>query len=221
MNDYLKYENTSNIIELIDLDNTKFIFKKINFRDSSQGKKNLFGDVDIQDIVKRAECLTKQRYKDVYNTSIILLKFFTLLKRIHKKKQLERGYKKKKNRNMNVKEEHIFTKVNNDITSFENLNIFQGSKNENERSEKEEKNKFIINEINEKIKQFEIMKKEQLHQKLKEKMHNLLFNEEDSAELNPNNINENDLNNNGTLNRENSMNETFNEEDGEKLIKKM
>ena len=132
-----------------DLDNTKFIFKKINFRDSSQGKKNLFGDVDIQDIVKRAVCLTKQRYKDVYNTSIILLKFFTLLKRIHKKKQLERGYKKKKNRNMNVKEEHIFTKVNNDITSFENLNIFQGSKNENERSEKEEKNKFIINEINE------------------------------------------------------------------------
>ena len=149
MNDYLKYENTSNIIELIDLDNTKFIFKKINFRDSSQGKKNLFGDVDIQDIVKRAECLTKQRYKDVYNTSIILLKFFTLLKRIHKKKQLERGYKKKKNRNMNVKEEHIFTKVNNDITSFENLNIFKESKNENERSEKEEKNKFIINEINE------------------------------------------------------------------------
>ena len=220
MNDYLKYENTSNIIELIDLDNTKFIFKKINFRDSSQGKKNLFGDVDIQDIVKRAECLTKQRYKDVYNTSIILLKFFTLLKRIHKKKQLERGYKKKKNRNMNVKEEHIFTKVNNDITSFENLNIFQESKNENERSEKEEKNKFIINEINEKIKQFEIMKKEQLHQKLKERMHNLLFNEEDSTELNPNNINENELNNNGTLNRENSMNETFNEEDGEKVNKK-
>ena len=31
MNDYLKYENTSNIIELIDLDNTKFNFKKINF----------------------------------------------------------------------------------------------------------------------------------------------------------------------------------------------
>ena len=57
---------------------------------------------------------------------------------------------------MNVKEEHIFTKVNNDITSFENLNIFQESKNENERSEKEEKNKFIINEINEKIKQFEM-----------------------------------------------------------------
>ena len=220
MNDYLKYENTSNIIELIDVDNTKFIFKKINFRDSSQGKKNLFGDVGVQDIVKRAECLTKQRYKDVYNTSIILLKFFTLLKRIHKKKQLERGYKKKKNRNMNVKEEHIFTKVNNDITSFENLNIFQGSKNENERSEKEEKNKFIINEINEKIKQFEIMKKEQLHQKLKEKMHNLLFNEEDSTELNPNNINENELNNNGTLNRENSMNESFNEEDGEKVNKK-
>ena len=121
---------------------------------------------------------------------------------------------------MNVKEEHIFTKVNNDITSFENLNIFQGSKNENERSEKEEKNKFIINEINEKIKQFEIMKKEQLHQKLKERMHNLLFNEEDSTELNPNNINENELNNNGTLNRENSMNETFNEEDGEKVNKK-
>ena len=35
----------------------------------------------------------------------------------------------------------------------------------------------VNNEINEKIKQFEIMKKEQLHQKLKEKMHNLLFNE--------------------------------------------
>ena len=66
-----------------DLDNTKFIFKKINF--TSQGKKNLFDDLDIQDIVKWAECLTKQRYKDVYNTSIILLKFFTLLKRIHKK----------------------------------------------------------------------------------------------------------------------------------------
>ena len=50
---------------------------------------------------------------------------------------------------MNVKEEHIFTKINTDITSFENLNIFKESKNENERSEKEEKNKFIINEINE------------------------------------------------------------------------
>ena len=44
MNNYLKYENTSNIIEIIDLDNQKYVFKKINFRDSSQGKKNLFGD---------------------------------------------------------------------------------------------------------------------------------------------------------------------------------
>ena len=119
---------------------------------------------------------------------------------------------------MNVKEEHIFTKVNNDITSFENLNIFQGSKNENERSEKEEKNKFIINEINEKIKQFEIMKKEQLHQKLKEKMQNLLFNEDDSADLNANNLNENEVVL-GSINKDMSMNETFNEDENEKIKK--
>jgi hypothetical protein len=219
MNNYLKYENTSNIIEIIDLDNQKYVFKKINFRDSSQGKKNLFGDVDIKDLVKRAECLTKQRYKDIYNTMIILLKFFTLLKRIHKKKQLEHGFKRKKIRNMNQKKEHILTKINNDITSFNNLdNFFYKTIDENKRLEKFEKNKFIVNEINEKIKQFEIMKKEQLHQKLKEKMQNLLFNEDDSADLNANNLNENEVVL-GSINKDMSMNETFNEDENEKIKK--
>ena len=219
MNNYLKYENTSNIIEIIDLDNQKYVFKKINFRDSSQGKKNLFGDVDIKDLVKRAECLTKQRYKDIYNTMIILLKFFTLLKRIHKKKQLEHGFKRKKIRNMNKKKEHILTKINNDITSFNNLdNFFYKTIDENKRLEKFEKNKFIVNEINEKIKQFEIMKKEQLHQKLKEKMQNLLFNEDDSADLNANNLNENEVVL-GSINKDMSMNETFNEDENEKIKK--
>jgi hypothetical protein len=151
MNDYLKYENTSNIIELIDLDNTKFIFKKINFRDSSQGKKNLFGDVDIQDIVKRAECLTKQRYKDVYNTSIILLKFFTLLKRIHKKKQLEKGYKKKKNRNMNVKNllsniKEVYKKYINDPT--------KGKEMKSIKDRAEEKNQMFLKELKLEINNF-------------------------------------------------------------------
>ena len=177
----LKYEDTSNIIEIKNIDRTKYTFKKINFRDNKEGKKHLFGQIDINDIVSRAQCLTNNRFNSIFNTMMIVIKFLTLLKRIKKKKLI------KKNSENSIKPS--FYKINNDIISFEKLNnFFDNEEEDNEiiekkRAKKSEKDSLIVKEMTDKIYNFEKQKKEQLHQKLKKKMRNIIFNDDDSFDI--------------------------------------
>ena len=216
----IKYEDTSNNINLIDHETGKEIsFQKINFRDSLHEKK-LIGTFEISDMVSRAEILVQPRYDAYYGTMVTIMKFFTFLKKLHDKTKKHRAsIENSMNNTVNIvdgqekrssnKEETIKLKqIKNEIITFKNLNDFfmnhklpykysmknsdeikeikitetinkNDSKNENDPSIRD---KIIVDEIKKKLQKLEQEKKEHLHSNLKEKMRNLLFNEDESLE---------------------------------------
>lgn len=228
----IKYEDTSNDINLIDKETNKEIhLRKINFRDSLHEKK-LIGAIEINDMVKRANILIQPRYNEFLGTMLTIMKFFTFLKKLHdravnKKRQLENTMNNNsiesdekenssKNKTSTKEEEKKLIKKNNEIVTLKNLNELFYSENEDEVNQSESnlsdkrenastrsnKNKSVIEDMKRKIEEMERQQKEHLHNNLKEKMRNLIFNEDDSVDYynNEDNSNEEGDPNNDTIN---------------------
>lgn len=228
----IKYEDTSNDINLIDNDTNKEIhLRKINFRDTLHEKK-LIGTIEINDMVQRANALIQPRYNEFIGTMLTIMKFFTFLKKLHdralnKKRQLENTINNNtvesedkennsKNKTSTKEEEKKLIKKNNEIVTLKNLNHLFYSDNDDEMNQSDNKNsdkgeeeskksninKLIIEDMKKKIEEMEKQQKEHLHNNLKEKMRNLIFNEDDSMEFynNEDNSNEEGDPNNDTLN---------------------
>ena len=158
----LKNEDASKPIVIHFGKKQAFIFKTVNINDDEKGKKSLYGKLNIEDLFKRAQCLSFDRYDNINKPVTVIIKFLKMLKtRYEKNKEAQKnktqkiynkkntkmnynyygGYKKKKNKARSVAK-------SKDIDS-KNISILNNEKNTKlksrgvtvERSKEKEKDK--------------------------------------------------------------------------------
>ena len=81
-----------------------FIFKTVNINDDEKGKKSLYGKLNIEDLFKRAQCLSFDRFNTVNKPVTVIIKFLKMMKtKYEKKKEAQKNktqkiYNKKNNK---------------------------------------------------------------------------------------------------------------------------
>ena len=91
-----------------------FIFKTVNINDDEKGKKSLYGKLNIEDLFKRAQCLSYDRFEKINKPITVIIKFLKMLKtRYEKNKEIQKN-----------KTQKIFIKK----TTKMNFNYFGGLK---------------------------------------------------------------------------------------------
>ena len=97
-----------------------FIFKTVNINDDEKGKKSLYGKLNIEDLFKRAQCLSYDRFEKINKPITVIIKFLKMLKtRYEKNKEIQKN-----------KTQKIFIKK----TTKMNFNYFGGLKKNKSRS---------------------------------------------------------------------------------------
>ena len=97
-----------------------FIFKTVNINDDEKEKKSLYGKLNIEDLFKRAQCLSYDRFEKINKPITVIIKFLKMLKtRYEKNKEIQKN-----------KTQKIFIKK----TTKMNFNYFGGLKKNKSRS---------------------------------------------------------------------------------------
>ena len=87
-----KNEDTSKPIVIHIGKNQSFIFKTVNINDDEKGKKSLYGKLNIEDLFKRAECLSYDRYINIIKPISVIIKFLKMLKtKYEKNKEIQKN----------------------------------------------------------------------------------------------------------------------------------
>ena len=86
--------------------NQSFLFKTVNINDDEKGKKSLYGKLNIEDLFRRGQCLSYDRYSNIIKPVSVIIKFLKLLKtRYEKNKEIQKNKSpklfNKKNTKMN------------------------------------------------------------------------------------------------------------------------
>ena len=98
----IKIEDTSKPIVIHFGKNQSYIFKTVNINDDEKGKKSLYGKLNIEDLFKRAQCLSYDRFLNINRIVLVIIKFLKLLKtKYEKNKEIQKN-----------KSQNIFNKKN-------------------------------------------------------------------------------------------------------------
>ena len=125
----LKNEDASKPIVIHFGKKQAFIFKTVNINDDENGKKSLYGKLNIEDLFKRAQCLSFDRYDNINKPVTVIIKFLKMLKtRYEKNKEAQKN-----------KTQKIYNKKNTKM----NYNYYGGYKNKKNRARSVAKNKDI------------------------------------------------------------------------------
>jgi hypothetical protein len=108
-----------------------FIFKSVNINDDEKGKKSLYGKLNIEDLFKRAQCLSYDRYETINKPITVIIKFLKMLKtRYEKNKDAQKNKTQniysQKTTKMNYSHYGGFKKNNRSRSSIKNT---EGEKN--------------------------------------------------------------------------------------------
>ena len=146
----IKNEDTSKPIVIHFGKNQSYIFKTVNINDDEKGKKSLYGKLNIEDLFKRAQCLSYERYININRPISVIIKFLKLLKtKYEKSKELQKNKSQKIFNKKNAK-------VNYNYYGHRKSSLGQKQKNENNKEikkgvyfdknkSKEKENKSMIN----------------------------------------------------------------------------
>jgi len=164
-NNTLKNEDASKPIVIHFGKKQAFIFKTVNINDDEKGKKSLYGKLNIEDLFKRAQCLSFDRFESINKPITVIIKFLKILKtKYEKNKEIQKnktqkifnkkttkmnytrygGYKKNKSRSVmknNEIEKNIQAGDKN--TKFKSRGMTVEKKTTKEKSK--EKDKIISN----------------------------------------------------------------------------
>ena len=89
----LKNEDASKPIVIHFGKKQAFIFKTVNINDDEKGKKSLYGKLNIEDLVKRAQCLSYDRFENINKPITVIIKFLKMLKtKYEKNKEMQKKY---------------------------------------------------------------------------------------------------------------------------------
>ena len=89
--------------------NQSFIFKTVNINDDEKGKKTLYGKLNIEDLFKRAQCLSYDRYNNIIKPVSVIIKFLKMLKtKYEKNKEIQKNKSQKIFAKKNVKIKHTY-----------------------------------------------------------------------------------------------------------------
>ena len=80
MTNPMKIEDNTKPIVMHLKNNKAFIFKSVNINMDEKGKRTLFGKVNIEDLFKRADCLSVDRYEQVVQPISVVIKFLKMVK---------------------------------------------------------------------------------------------------------------------------------------------
>ena len=111
--------------------NQSDMFKTVNINDDEKGKKSLYGKLNIEDLFKRAKCLSYDRYNDINKPVTVIIKFLKMLKiKYEKNKEMQKNKSQKifSKKNQKLNYNHYSYRKNN-ISAKKNYN------NEKEKSE--------------------------------------------------------------------------------------
>ena len=109
-----------------------FIFKTVNINDDEQGNKSLYGKLNIEDLFKRAQCLSYNRYININKPITVIIKFLKMLKtKYEKNKEIQKNKSQKIFNKKNVKANYIY------YNHKKNINISKSVKRE--KSDKKER----------------------------------------------------------------------------------
>ena len=76
--------------------NQSFIFKTVNINDDEKGKKSLYGKLNIEDLFKRGQCLSHDRYNNIIKPVSVIIKFLKMLKtKYEKNKEVQKNKSQK------------------------------------------------------------------------------------------------------------------------------
>ena len=113
--------------------NQSFIFKTVNINDDEKGKKTLYGKLNIEDIFKRAQCLSYDRYNNIIKPVSVIIKFLKMLKaKYEKNKEIQKN-----------KSQKIFTKKNIKI-KFHYFGQRRSTRSAKTEKNKDKKSKGIL-----------------------------------------------------------------------------
>ena len=88
----LKNEDASKPIVIHFGKKQAFIFKTVNINDDENGKKSLYGKLNIEDLFKRAQCLSFDRFENINRPITVIIKFLKMLKtRYEKNKEAQKN----------------------------------------------------------------------------------------------------------------------------------
>ena len=125
-----------------------FIFKTVNINDDEQGNKSLYGKLNIEDLFKRAQCLSYNRYININKPINIIIKFLKMLKtKYEKNKEIQKNKSQKIFNKKNVKLNYNY------YNHKKNINISKSVKREKSDKIKEKKSLGIIDKTKEKEKE--------------------------------------------------------------------
>ena len=88
----LKNEDASKPIVIHFGKKQAFIFKTVNINDDEKGKKSLYGKLNIEDLFKRAQCLSFDRYTTINKPVTVIIKFLKMMKtKYEKNKEIQKN----------------------------------------------------------------------------------------------------------------------------------
>lgn len=186
---FYKYEDTSDLIEINNSENKqfKYQFKTFYFNEMLYNHKILFA-LSLSQLEKRASLLINSRFNESFKIISIILKFLVLLKKIHKegskKKVSSNIYDEKKSKNKNNK----MIKAKNTILSYQYLKTFFQESNKSNREA------LIVSCFKSIIGDYEEKRRDEQYVLLKEKMRNII-NEDENSDDNMFQVQNNDLDN--------------------------
>ena len=159
-NNTLKNEDASKPIVIHFGKKQAFIFKTVNINDDEKGKKSLYGKLNIEDLFKRAECLSYDRFDNINKPITVIVKFLKMLKtKYEKNKEIQKnktqkiyikkstkmnynyygGYKKNKSRSVMKNNEGEKTLGGDKNTKFKSRGITIEKKSGKEKSKSKDK----------------------------------------------------------------------------------
>ena len=169
----IKIEDTSKPIVIHFGKNQSYIFKTVNINDDEKGKKSLYGKLHIEDLFKRAQCLSYDRFQNINRIVLVYRRSsikYAKQKNEYNKETTNKGIypnknkikEKQKQKSINsVSPKKNFLKVNNEIYTLSELkNYFTEIKNKEKDEEKEEKEKEEKEENKKELKYSEKKEKE-------------------------------------------------------------
>ena len=101
----LKNEDASKPIVIHFGKKQSFIFKTVNINDDEKGKKSLYGKLNIEDLFKRAQCLSFDRFNTVNKPVTVIIKFLKMMKT-----KYEKNKEAQKNKTYNKKNTKMYDK---------------------------------------------------------------------------------------------------------------
>ena len=156
----LKNEDASKPIVIHFGKKQAFLFKTVNINDDEKGKKSLYGKLNIEDLFKRAECLSYDRFDNINKPITVIVKFLKMLKtKYEKNKEIQKnktqkiyikkstkmnynyygGYKKNKSRSVMKNNEGEKTLGGDKNTKFKSRGITIEKKSGKEKSKSKDK----------------------------------------------------------------------------------